>query len=136
MVHFGLILNAFGQSVMIERSTEKDLLISPYELHSVREFTDSKYIGIKVIEQWTAIGPHPDSVGQEAVLSDLLLLVKERFDEDKPDESTNFWIKGQFYKPGDFKFSKTDKSLTFKHGTVINSKTTTLLISAREIKII
>jgi hypothetical protein len=134
LIYFGTILNAIGQEIKIERSTEKELLISPFPLHSVREFTDNRYIAIKMIELKTIIGPHPDSVGQEVVLSDFLLLVKERSD-DKADESTNFWVKGQFYNPRDFKFSKADKSLTFKHGTIKNSKTTTLIVSTKEIKI-
>jgi hypothetical protein len=135
LFYFGTILNVAGQSVKIERVTEKDILISPYELNSVRRFTDIKYITFKVIEQWTAIGAHPDSVGQEVMLSDFLFVVRERFDDDRPDESSNFWVKGKFYNPRDFKFNKADKSLTFKHGSVPKSKTTTLFVSTREIKI-
>jgi hypothetical protein len=119
--YFLAIIYAIGQDVRVERSTEKNLRISPREIYSVKEFSDSSSIGIKLIELHTVIGPHPEFRGQEVVLSDLLLLVKERSD-DRPDASTDYWVRGQFYNPRDFRFNKLDKSLTFKHGTEKNSE--------------
>ncbi len=137
LIYLGTILNTLGQDVKIERSTEKTLLISPDPIHKVRTFTDKRYIGIKVIELQNLIGEHPDpdSVDQQVVFSDFLFLVKERFDDNRPDASVNFWVKGKFYNPRDFKFRNADKSLTFKHGPVRKPRSTTLVISTKEIKI-
>jgi hypothetical protein len=137
LIYFGTILTTFGQDVKIERSTEKGLLISPDPIYKVRTFTDKRYIGIKVIELHNLIGVHPDpdSVDQEVALSDFLLLVKERFDNNGPDASANFWVKGKFYNPRDFNFRNEDKSLSFKHGPIRKPKTTTLIISTKEIKL-
>ena len=133
IIYSGIILNALGQNVKIERSNEKDLLISPHDIDAVRSFTDSSHISIKLIQVGNTIGAHPDNVG-DAVLSDLLLLVKERFD-NKPDVSVNFWVKGQFYNPRDFKFKKADKSLSFRHGSEKNAKSTILIISTDGIEV-
>ena len=135
LIYLGTILNVIGQDIKIEKSTEKDLLISPYHLTSVREFSDSSHLAIKIIELRKNIGPHPDEVGQEVVLSNFLLLVKERFDDGRKDAATNFWINGKFYNPRDFKFIKADKLLIFKYGTDKNVKTATLIVSSKDIKI-
>lgn len=123
-----------GQNIKVERSTEKNLLIPPQDIDAVRSFTDSSYLAIKLIQMGTTIGQHPDIVGQDALLSDLLLLVRERFD-DKLPVSANFWIKGQFYNPRDYTFRKADKSLTFRHGSEKDVKSTTLFISTNGIKV-
>jgi hypothetical protein len=125
---------AIGQSVKIERATEEKLLISPHGIDEVRTFTDSSYIMIKLIEMEKIIANHPDNFDEDAIFSDFLLLVRERFD-DKPNSSANFWVKGQFYNPRDYKFKKVDRSLTFRHGTDTNVKSTTLYISAGDIKV-
>lgn len=137
LIYFGTILTTFGQDVKIERSTEKELLISPDPIHKVRTFTDKRYIGIKVIELQNIIGVHPDpdSLDQEVVFSDFLFLVKERFDDNRPDATAKYWVKGKFYNPRDFNFRNADKSLSFKHGPVRKPKSTTLVISTKEIKL-
>lgn len=125
-----------AQDVKIERGTDKELLVSPYALNAVMDFTDSSSIAIKLIEFGNLIGAHPDDRLQEVVLSDILLIVKERDVKANTQDSVgNFWVRGHFYNPRNYKFNPTDKSITFQHGTSKNGKTTTMIISTRDIRL-
>lgn len=128
---FGTILSSTGQVIEIEKATAKDLLVSAYSLHSVTEF-NGRQIAIKLIEVHS-ISKHPDNDSQDAAVSDFLLIVKEVAD----DKFLNgdFWVRGQFFNPRNFKFDPTDKVFSFQHGTEENTNTTNLVIGTTEIRV-
>jgi hypothetical protein len=119
-----------AQEIKIERAIEKDLLVSAYSLQSVKEF-NYKHIAIKLIEV-QFIARHPDNQNQEAAVSDFLLIVKEASDDTLTN--ADFWVRGQFYNPGNFKFDQASKILSFQHGTE-KKPTTRVFVSVKEVKI-
>src|SRR5690606_3088860 len=131
IAYFGTIHSSTGQEIKIERATTKDLLISAYSLHSVTKFS-GRQIAIKLIEV-QSITRHPDNDSQDATVSNLLLMVKELTDDKT--SSADFWVRGHFFNPKNFKFNPTDKVLTFQHGTEKNTKTTDLIIGTSGIRV-
>lgn len=130
LTYFSAIINSAGQEIKVERATMKELFVSAYSLHAVNEFKGGQ-IAIKLIETHSITG-HSDNQSQDAVVSDFLLIVKEITGENPTN--ADFWVRGQFYNPRNFKFDPTDKSLSFQHGDK-KTKTTTLIISTKEIKV-
>jgi hypothetical protein len=108
-----------------------NVLVSAHALHSVSEFNGS-HIAIKLIEV-QSITKHPDNESQGALVSDFLLIVKEMTDDIT--SSANFWVRGQFNNPRNFKFDSANKLLSFQHETEKNTKTTSLFVEAKGITV-
>lgn len=126
------ITDAQKIEISIENSNELNEFAA--SIRNIKTFLNMEPapISIRVFECGKAIGSLPE--GQEVMLYNLYISVKEATEMKPIGELGYFWINGLFIDPRNYSFEPANRTLTFEHGAENSSTLTKFKISFSSIK--